>query len=80
MVAKGYVLIGSPDQVAEKLREVAISLNVGQFMLLLQFGNMRKELAMYNTELFAAKVKPQIEKQAIYKETRIFQGGRTSPR
>jgi alkanesulfonate monooxygenase SsuD/methylene tetrahydromethanopterin reductase-like flavin-dependent oxidoreductase (luciferase family) len=61
MVDKGYVLIGSPDQVAEKLREVAIELNVGQLMLLLQFGNMSKDLTMYNTKLFADQVKPQLE-------------------
>ena len=61
MVDKGYVIIGSPDQVAEKLREVAIKMNVGQLMLLLQFGNMQKDLVYYNTEMFAKKVKPQIE-------------------
>ena len=29
-------------------------------MLLLQFGNMGKDLTMYNTELFAEKVMPQL--------------------
>jgi alkanesulfonate monooxygenase SsuD/methylene tetrahydromethanopterin reductase-like flavin-dependent oxidoreductase (luciferase family) len=61
MVAKGYVVVGNPDQVAEKLREVAVSLNVGQLMMLLQFGNMRKDVSMYNTELFAKRVRPQIQ-------------------
>jgi alkanesulfonate monooxygenase SsuD/methylene tetrahydromethanopterin reductase-like flavin-dependent oxidoreductase (luciferase family) len=61
MVAKGYVLIGSPDQVAEKLEQVARDLNVGQMMVLLQFGNMSKELAMYNTKLFAEQVKPRVD-------------------
>ena len=60
IVDRGYVLIGSPDEVAEQLREVATSLNVGHFMLLLQFGNMGKELTMYNTRLFAEKVLPQL--------------------
>jgi alkanesulfonate monooxygenase SsuD/methylene tetrahydromethanopterin reductase-like flavin-dependent oxidoreductase (luciferase family) len=60
MVAKGYVVIGSPDQVADKLREVATTLNVGQLMLLLQFGNMRKDVSLHNTELFAKRVRPQI--------------------
>jgi hypothetical protein len=46
--------------VAEKIREIAVSLNVGQFMMLLQYGNMGKQLATYNTELFAKRVKPQI--------------------
>lgn len=61
MVAKGYVIIGSPDQVADKLKEVATSLNVGQLMLLLQFGNMKKDVSLYNTKLFAAQVRPQIQ-------------------
>jgi alkanesulfonate monooxygenase SsuD/methylene tetrahydromethanopterin reductase-like flavin-dependent oxidoreductase (luciferase family) len=61
IVEKGYVIVGSPDEVAEKLREVAVNMNVGQLMLLLQFGNMGKQLAMYNTELFAKRVLPQLK-------------------
>ncbi len=61
IVEKGYVIVGSPDEVAEKLREVAVNMNVGQLMLLLQFGNMNKQLTMYNTELFAKRVLPQLK-------------------
>jgi alkanesulfonate monooxygenase SsuD/methylene tetrahydromethanopterin reductase-like flavin-dependent oxidoreductase (luciferase family) len=61
IVEKGYVIIGSPDEVAEKLREVAVNMNVGQLMLLLQYGNMNKELAFHNTELFAKRVAPQLK-------------------
>jgi alkanesulfonate monooxygenase SsuD/methylene tetrahydromethanopterin reductase-like flavin-dependent oxidoreductase (luciferase family) len=60
IVTKGYVIVGSPDEVAEQLREVAVNLNVGQLMLLLQFGNMSKDLAFYNTEQFAKRVAPQL--------------------
>ena len=60
IVDKGYVIIGSPDEVAGQLREVAINLNIGHLMLLLQFGNMGKELTLHNTELFAKQVMPQI--------------------
>ncbi|GGC48918.1 monooxygenase [Siccirubricoccus deserti] len=60
IVDRGYVLIGSPDEVAEQLREVAKTLNVGHFMLLLQYGNMSKQLTKYNTKLFAEKVMPQL--------------------
>jgi alkanesulfonate monooxygenase SsuD/methylene tetrahydromethanopterin reductase-like flavin-dependent oxidoreductase (luciferase family) len=60
ILERGYVIIGSPDEVAERLSEVAHSLNVGHLMLLLQFGNMGKELTRYNTELFAGRVLPQI--------------------
>jgi hypothetical protein len=54
------VIIGSPDEVAAQLKEVAVNLNVGHLMLLLQFGNMGKDLAKYNTQLFADKVLPQL--------------------
>jgi alkanesulfonate monooxygenase SsuD/methylene tetrahydromethanopterin reductase-like flavin-dependent oxidoreductase (luciferase family) len=60
IVDKGYVIIGSPDEVADRLRQVAKDLNVGHLMLLLQFGNMGKDLAAYNTRLFAEKVMPQL--------------------
>jgi alkanesulfonate monooxygenase SsuD/methylene tetrahydromethanopterin reductase-like flavin-dependent oxidoreductase (luciferase family) len=57
---KGFVIIGSPDEVAEQLKEVATDLNVGHLMMLLQFGNMGRELSSYNTRLFAEKVMPQL--------------------
>jgi alkanesulfonate monooxygenase SsuD/methylene tetrahydromethanopterin reductase-like flavin-dependent oxidoreductase (luciferase family) len=60
IVEKGYVIIGSPDEVAAQLKEVAANLNVGHLMLLMQFGNMGKDLAKYNTRLFAEKVMPQL--------------------
>src|SRR6185437_12567090 len=60
IVDKGYVIVGSPDEVVEQLTEVATNLNVGHLMMLLQFGNMNKELAKYNTRLFAEKVLPKL--------------------
>ncbi len=60
IVDKGYVVIGSPDEVADRLRQVAQDLNVGHLLLLLQFGNMGKDLAAYNTGLFARQVLPQL--------------------
>jgi alkanesulfonate monooxygenase SsuD/methylene tetrahydromethanopterin reductase-like flavin-dependent oxidoreductase (luciferase family) len=61
IIDKGYVIIGSPDEVAEQLREVARELHVGHLMLLMQYGNMSKDLTKYNTRLFAEKVMPQIK-------------------
>ena len=60
IVDLGYVIIGSPDEVVAQLTEVATSLNVGHLMLLLQFGNMGKDLAKYNTQLFAERVMPRL--------------------
>ena len=61
IVENGYVIIGSPDEVAEQLREVAVNLNVGNLMLLLQFGNMSKELTNNNSRLFAEQVIPKVK-------------------
>ena len=61
IVDKGYVIVGSPDEVADRLRQVAHDLNVGHLLLLLQFGNMGKDLAAYNTGLFARQVLPQLK-------------------
>lgn len=60
IIDKGYVIIGSPDEVAEQLTTVATELNVGHLMLLLQFGNMARDVAKENTRLFAERVMPQI--------------------
>jgi alkanesulfonate monooxygenase SsuD/methylene tetrahydromethanopterin reductase-like flavin-dependent oxidoreductase (luciferase family) len=60
IVERGYVIIGSPDEVVEQLTEVATDLNVGHLMMLLQFGSMGKELAKYNTKLFAEQVLPKL--------------------
>jgi alkanesulfonate monooxygenase SsuD/methylene tetrahydromethanopterin reductase-like flavin-dependent oxidoreductase (luciferase family) len=60
IVDNGYVVIGTPDQVAERLRFIAKDLHFGQLLLLLQFGNMGKDLAKYNTKLFAEQVMPQL--------------------
>jgi hypothetical protein len=60
IVEDGYVVIGTPDEVAEQLHEAAVSLNVGHLMLLQQFGNMNKALTTYNTRLFAEAVAPKL--------------------
>ena len=61
IVDNGYVIVGSPDEIVEQVRELATTLNVGQLMLLMQFGNMSKDLTKYNTRLFAEKVMPKLK-------------------
>jgi alkanesulfonate monooxygenase SsuD/methylene tetrahydromethanopterin reductase-like flavin-dependent oxidoreductase (luciferase family) len=60
IVERAYLVVGSPDEVAEQLRHVATELGVGHMMLLLQFGNMGRQLTLHNTELFAKQVLPQL--------------------
>jgi alkanesulfonate monooxygenase SsuD/methylene tetrahydromethanopterin reductase-like flavin-dependent oxidoreductase (luciferase family) len=58
MVENGYVVIGGPDTVREKLEEAAKELNIGHLCAMLQFGNMSDELTRYNTQMFGEKVAP----------------------
>ena len=60
LVDAGYLVIGSPDEVVEQIDELATNLHVGNLMLLMQFGNMSKELTKYNTRLFSEKVMPKL--------------------
>ena len=61
IVDNGYVIVGSPDEVVEQLRELATTLNIGQLMLMMQFGNLSSETTKYNTRLFAEKVMPKLK-------------------
>jgi alkanesulfonate monooxygenase SsuD/methylene tetrahydromethanopterin reductase-like flavin-dependent oxidoreductase (luciferase family) len=56
----GTIIAGSPKHVEEQLRDLSDQLRIGHLMMLLQFGNMKKEAAMYNTKMFAEKVMPNI--------------------
>ena len=62
LVDAGYLVIGSPKQVTEQMIELSENLNVGNLMLLMQFGNMNKDLTRYNSQLFAEKVMPTLKK------------------
>jgi hypothetical protein len=66
LVDAGYIVIGSPKQVTEQMIELSENLNVGNLMLLMQFGNMNKQLTRYNSQLFAEKVMPALKK--FYRE------------
>ena len=50
------------------------ALNVGHLMLLLQFGSMGKELAKYNTKLFADQVLPKLRPLFLRKGGQMVAG------
>jgi alkanesulfonate monooxygenase SsuD/methylene tetrahydromethanopterin reductase-like flavin-dependent oxidoreductase (luciferase family) len=60
LVDSGYLVIGTPDEVVEQIDELSTNLHVGNLMLLIQFGNMSKDLTKYNTRLFAERVAPKL--------------------
>ena len=57
----GNVIVGGPETVRQELAHAIKELRVGNLMLLLQFGDMPKHLAMKNTELFAKEVMPYVK-------------------
>jgi alkanesulfonate monooxygenase SsuD/methylene tetrahydromethanopterin reductase-like flavin-dependent oxidoreductase (luciferase family) len=61
LVDSGYLVIGTPDEVAQQIDELSTNLHVGNLMLLVQFGNMSKQLTKYNTRLFAEQVMPKLK-------------------
>ena len=59
-VENGNVVAGSPDQVTEKLIEIAKDLRFGHLMVLLMIGNFPRDLVRKNIELFAREVMPHL--------------------
>jgi alkanesulfonate monooxygenase SsuD/methylene tetrahydromethanopterin reductase-like flavin-dependent oxidoreductase (luciferase family) len=59
-VAAGAVVAGTPDQVAERLRDYCKTMRIGHLLALLQFGNLDRERTLFNVKLFAEKVLPQL--------------------
>jgi alkanesulfonate monooxygenase SsuD/methylene tetrahydromethanopterin reductase-like flavin-dependent oxidoreductase (luciferase family) len=57
---KGYIIAGTPDRVAQRLRELATELRVGQLIASLHMGDLAEETAAENTYLFGTKVIPQL--------------------
>lgn len=54
----GYIIAGDVAHCIEKLEELATTLHLGHLMVLLHIGDMPREVALYNTQMFAEKVMP----------------------
>ncbi len=61
IVERGYIIAGDAGKVTEQLAEVADTLNVGHLMLLLHFGDLKKDTVLYNTRRFAREVIPALK-------------------
>ncbi len=55
----GYVLVGSPSTVAEKIERLRQELGFGAMCILMSIGNISKEQTTRTMELFASEVMPQ---------------------
>jgi alkanesulfonate monooxygenase SsuD/methylene tetrahydromethanopterin reductase-like flavin-dependent oxidoreductase (luciferase family) len=57
---KGYIIAGTPERVAQRLRELAKDLRIGQLIACLHMGNLPEDVAAMNTELVGTRVIPQL--------------------
>jgi alkanesulfonate monooxygenase SsuD/methylene tetrahydromethanopterin reductase-like flavin-dependent oxidoreductase (luciferase family) len=78
-IKAGNVIVGSPESVRQELAQAIRELRVGNLMLLLQFGDMPKDLTLKNTELFAKEVMPYVRDIWSEYETRWWPQGLMEP-
>ncbi len=55
------VIVGSPATVREQITEFVKECRIGNLLVMLHMGSMPHELAMHNTDLFAAEVLPHLQ-------------------
>lgn len=60
LAEQGYVIVGSPETVAERIRAAQAELGFGILLPLLQFGPLPHDLTKRNMEMFAKEIMPQL--------------------
>ena len=63
LVDQGYVIVGGPETVRNRIGELADTLGFGQMTTMLAIGDMPAELTRRNTELFATEVIPHFRSE-----------------
>jgi alkanesulfonate monooxygenase SsuD/methylene tetrahydromethanopterin reductase-like flavin-dependent oxidoreductase (luciferase family) len=59
--SRGFVVVGSPKSVRERLMDGIKRLRIGHLLALLQFGSMPTDVCKNNIRLFAREVLPHLE-------------------
>ncbi|GAA1232625.1 LLM class flavin-dependent oxidoreductase [Pseudonocardia alaniniphila] len=67
---------GTPDQCIEKMRGIAAAFHPEEFMLVMRYGDMPRDVAATSTDLFAREVLPAV--QAVPLEEPIVYGAAAS--
>jgi len=57
---KGYIIAGTPERVAQRVRALATDLRIGQLIACLHMGNLPEDVAAMNTHLVGTRVLPQV--------------------
>ena len=78
IVENGYILAGHPKRLIEQLNEMADEMRIGHLMLLLHFGDLKKETVLYNTRRFAEEVAPAVRPRFSEWEDRWWPASRTA--
>lgn len=60
-IETGIVIAGSPDTVRERLEAASKEMRIGNWIQLMHIGDMPKDVAMNNIELYADKVAPGLK-------------------
>lgn len=60
MIKSGAIIAGSPETVADQMKELITTLRVGAILCWMQFANMPDWKTRYNATLFAEKVMPKL--------------------
>jgi len=66
LIELGYIVVGSPETVRQRMEELIKTLRVGNIICGIHVGDMPPEKTRYSTELFATKVMPHLK--GIWKE------------
>lgn len=71
LLAGGYAVVGSPDTVRARLRELHDELGFGQLIGLFAIGGLTHEQVVRSTELFAADVMPALRPLGVRADTNV---------
>ncbi|MFC0112216.1 hypothetical protein [Kibdelosporangium aridum] len=69
--SEGYVVVGSPEKVTARLRELHDELGFGQLIGLFVLGGMTHEQAIHSMELFSTKVMSALRPLGVAKTTAL---------
>jgi hypothetical protein len=65
ILKEGYVVIGSPDEVADRLRRIVTEFNFGNLLMLLQFGNMDKQTTIFWLFFMFTALQPALRQRML---------------
>ncbi len=56
----GYIIAGTPERVAQRVRDLVTDLRIGQLITCMHVGNLPEEVAAENNRLFGTEVMPKL--------------------